>query len=383
MNRHFPSDIFIPASPTISPMMLIKPSKSIGYLPFCSQKAHYFYFARNAIWQMVKFLGLDRGEVLVPAYHHGVEIEALMDAGAKVKFYRIGSKWEVDLNDVTAKIGPQTTALYLTHFAGFPGPVREMKRLAEEHNIPLIEDCALSLLSKDGDIPLGVTGDVAIFCLYKMLALPNGGAMIINNSTQYNFPEPAKPPISSIFSVVSASILRNLALRGGRIGQQLRSIALKIGKSVLRRSEIEPVMVGTEHFNRKHLNLGIGWITKQIAFAQDIESIINSRRYNYLYALENLRDISPPLFENLPQGVVPLCYPLVVDNNRTIMQRLLARGVEAVDFWRAFHPACNPAEFPEVAKLRLTILEVPNHQDITAEMMARIVAIIREELMKR
>ena len=51
----------------------------------------------------MKMFGLDRGEVLVPSYHHGVEIEALLDAGAEVKFYRIGGKFDVDLEDVERK----------------------------------------------------------------------------------------------------------------------------------------------------------------------------------------------------------------------------------------------------------------------------------------
>ncbi len=46
------------------------------FQPFCSSNVRYFYFARNAVWLTVKMLGLDKGEVLMPAYHHGVEVEA-------------------------------------------------------------------------------------------------------------------------------------------------------------------------------------------------------------------------------------------------------------------------------------------------------------------
>ena len=173
--------MFIPAFCAIRPEMLLRPGTTNKHFPFSSPNARYFYFARNSIWWLVKRLGLDQGEVLVPSYHHGVEIEALIDAGARVRYYRIGPQWEVDMEDVRSKIGPQTRALYLTHFAGFPGPVREMKKLAEEFKLPLIEDCALSLFSADGDQPLGMTGDIAIFCLYKVMAMPDGGVLIVNN----------------------------------------------------------------------------------------------------------------------------------------------------------------------------------------------------------
>ena len=223
--------------------MLLRRREARRHHPFSSPTVRYFYFARNAIWHTVKMLGLDRGEVLVPSYHHGVEIEALLDAGARVRFYRVGKTFDVDLEDVEKKIGSRTTALYLTHFAGFPGPVREMKRLAERHALPLIEDCALSLFSMDGDLPLGVTGDVAIFCLYKVLPVPNGGALVINGSGRCDLPHLPPPPFSSTLSLLTSSLLRNVALRGGKPGRRLRKLALGLGKSSLRAANIAPVVV--------------------------------------------------------------------------------------------------------------------------------------------
>jgi perosamine synthetase len=68
----------------------------------------------------------------------------------------------------------------------------------------------------------------------------------------------------------------------------------------------------------------------------------------------------------------------LVENNRVTMERLLARGIEAVDFWRDFHPACNAREFPEAAKLRSSIVEIPCHQDLSLETMAKIVNVVRD-----
>jgi len=85
-------------------------------------------------------------------------------------------------------------------------------------------------------------------------------------------------------------------------------------------------------------------------------------------------------FSNLPAGNVPLFYPLLVENNQATMERLLARGIEAVDFWRDFHPACNSREFPEAAKLRTSIVEIPCHQDLTLKTMAAMVSVVRDVL---
>src|SRR5260370_2956431 len=104
-----------PDLPAVWPGMLVASARKADHLPFGSCSALYFDFARNAIWQAVKLLGLEGYEVLAPAYHHGVEIEALLAAGATVRFYPIGPRWDVDLDDLPSKIRDRTPALYLTH----------------------------------------------------------------------------------------------------------------------------------------------------------------------------------------------------------------------------------------------------------------------------
>jgi perosamine synthetase len=377
---------FVPAFPTIRPGALFRfggEGVRSAY-PFNEPTARSFYFARNAIWRAVQILGLDRGEILVPAYHHGVEIEALIDAGARVRFYRIGAHCEVDLKDVASKIGPDTRALYLTHFLGFPGPVRAMRELADRHGLPLIEDCALSLFSSDRDLPLGVTGDVAVFCLYKVLAVPDGGVLLFNGAARQSaaaFLAEATlppPPVASNLAVAASSILRNVALRGGAAGRALRQLGLRLGKGALRASKVEPVLSGTQHFNRDHAHLGPSLLTQRLLKVQDIEEIVARRRRNYMFLLDRLGDVSLPLFADLPRGVVPLCYPMRVDDNRRVMERLVSRGIEAVDFWREGHPLCDLEEFPEVAQLRRSVLEIPCHQDLSFEAVTDMVAVIRE-----
>lgn len=375
--------LFVPALPTLWPgMMLGARDDSTSFHPFSSPTVRYFYFARNAVWLTVKMLGLDQGEVLVPAYHHGVEVEALVDAGATVRFYRVGARWDVDLEDVERKIGPNTKALYLIHYAGFPGPAAEMKQLAEQHGLPLIEDCALSLLSADGARPLGTTGDVAIFCLYKTLPVPNGGALVVNGKKPYSLPEPPAPPASSTFSHAVSSILQNLELRWGPLGRLLRGMARSLGQGTVKAAGIERVATGTQHFNRAHVDLGMSPLTKRIALAQDLPAIIERRRRNYFFLMGRLRDLCPPLMTQLPAGVCPLFYPLVVEDKAEVKAKLALRGIEAIDFWRHSHPACDVGAFPDVAKLRKTVLEIPCHQDLTPEVISEVASAVRAAVLE-
>lgn len=368
----------IPANPTLWPKMLFARREQRLQWPFASPTVRYFYFARNAVWLAAKVLGLDGGEVLVPSYHHGVEVEALADAGVQPRFYRVGSRWDVDVQDVARKIGPRTRGIYLIHYAGFPGPAAELRALADRHGLPLLEDCALSLLSSDGGQPLGTTGDIALFCLYKTLPVPHGGAMAINGPRSYSVPELPAPPLASTLGHALSSLLANLELRGGRAGRLLRAALRRLGRGAVSAAGIERVGTGTQHFNRAHVGLGMSPLARRIALSQDLSGVVEARRRNFFFLLGRLRDVAPPLFNQLPPGVCPLFYPLLVEDKAEVMARLRARGVETIDFWRRFHPACDASAFPEVAALRRMVLEIPCHQDLTPERMAVVADEVRK-----
>src|SRR5439155_6559464 len=48
----------------------------------------------------------------------------------------------------------------------------------EAHRLRLIEDCALSLFSRENGTWLGSVGDLALFSVYKTLPLPHGGFLV-------------------------------------------------------------------------------------------------------------------------------------------------------------------------------------------------------------
>lgn len=368
----------VPVLPSLRPSMFWSRTRRADFPPFSASNARWFYFARNAIWLATRICGLSGAEVLVPAYHHGVEVEALVDAGAIPRFYRVGPRWDVDPDEVASRITERTRALYLIHYAGFPGPVQAMREIADRRGLLLIEDCALSLLSSDGSSPLGTVGDVAIFCLYKTLPVPNGGALVINGPRSYGIPEPPAPPFSSTLVHLSSSIANNLEMRGGRIGKGIRSVARTLGHGTTRAAGIETVGTGTQHFSRAHVDLGMSGLSRHLASRQDLQGIVERRRRNWFLLFAALRNVSEPLFHQLPPGVCPLFYPLVVDDKDAVRAKLADLGIETVDFWKHSHPACDLDRFPEVASLRRRIVELPCHQDLDAGAIGHVAqAVVR------
>ena len=160
----------------------------------------------------------------------------------------------------------------------------------------------------------------------------------------------------------------------------MRRLALRIGKGTLRASKIEPVLTGTEHFNRNHLPLGMTRLALRIGLSHDFDRVREMQRRNYLFLQQRLSDLVPPLFPELPAGVAPFFYPLIVEDSVETVARLQARGVEAVEFWRGPHPACDVRQFPDVAWLRKSVVEIPCHQDIPFRTLGRVVEIVREVL---
>jgi perosamine synthetase len=70
--------------------------------PFDQPPLRYRYFARNAVWDAVTLLGLKGRKVLMPAYHHGVELETLLAAGVTPVFFRVDAQMRADFEDARA-----------------------------------------------------------------------------------------------------------------------------------------------------------------------------------------------------------------------------------------------------------------------------------------
>jgi dTDP-4-amino-4,6-dideoxygalactose transaminase len=374
-----PARGFIPALPTLSPRMLV-PSRvrTLPTFPFDARRRHAFYFARNAVWHGVRLLGLAGQEVLVPAYHHGVEIQALLHAGCTLRWVRVDGQMRLDLEDLAAKIGPRTRALYVIHYAGFPQPMEPIMALARRHGLKVIEDCALALLSSDGTEPLGARGDLGVFCLYKTLPVPNGGLLVVNG-TLPELAQAARPaPLASTLSHAASSLLAHAALRLGEPGQALRAMVQQAERALRRAPALRPVSTGTRWFDPAQVDLGMSALSGLILGRLDHPSIVAARRRNYFLLLSRLRDAAPPIFATLPPGVCPLFYPLLCIDKLRLQRRLAARGVETVDFWSSGHPSCPVEQFPEVELLRRRVLELPIHQDLGPEEMAALARSVEE-----
>jgi perosamine synthetase len=372
-----PEKFFAPARPALAPRMLLSRRTGLKTVfPFSDPSVRHYYFARNGIFALAQQWRLEGQEILFPSYFHGVELDALLAAGVRPRFYPVGADMRVEPDDIISRIRAQTRAVYLIHYLGFPGPVEELAAVCRERNLPLIEDCALALLSRQGQRPLGSFGDAAIFCLYKTLPVPNGGALVMRTGRSAELPPTDRASLPATMSNLASSLRTHFEMEGHKLGELLLTALQAAGKKVVKASQLERVEVGSQEFDLSSVRLGMSYWSQRVLASQDYALIVERRRRNYLHLLHRLEPLSRPLFADLLPGVCPLFYPLRVRSKLIVLDQLLANGVEAVNFWLQGHPATPCGTFREADRLRLSILELPCHQDLSPETMDRIADIV-------
>jgi dTDP-4-amino-4,6-dideoxygalactose transaminase len=91
----------------------------------------------------------------------------------------------LDVESVRSLISPRTRAILVVHLFGCPAPVTELRRLADEHGIYLIEDCAQAYLTRTtpDQALAGTVGHLGCFSLQqsKHITAGDGGLTITND----------------------------------------------------------------------------------------------------------------------------------------------------------------------------------------------------------
>ncbi len=86
-------------------------------------------------------------------------------------------RYNLDPVDVRRKITPRTRAILAVHLAGNPCDLEQLKKIADEHGLILIEDCAQSWGAMQRGRPIGTVGHIACYSLndYKHIGCGDGG----------------------------------------------------------------------------------------------------------------------------------------------------------------------------------------------------------------
>jgi len=93
------------------------------------------------------------------------------------------NSYTLDPADVERKITPKTRAIIAVHLGGNPSRMAELRALADQHQLTLIEDCAQAWGARYRGQPIGTLGHVACFSLQqtKQITCGDGGVVATND----------------------------------------------------------------------------------------------------------------------------------------------------------------------------------------------------------
>lgn len=127
-------------------------------------------------------------EVIVPSYTFISTVNSPLFVGAKPVFADIeDNTYGLSPEDVESKITKNTKAIIPVHYAGMPCDIKEIKDIADDHNLIVIEDNAESFGASIDGRKVGTYGDSAMvsFCQNKIITTGDGGAIVTDNRDIY------------------------------------------------------------------------------------------------------------------------------------------------------------------------------------------------------
>lgn len=136
---------------------------------------------------MSRILGLQQGdEVIVPAFTWISTANSVEFLGAKAVFCDISlDTFNIDTSMIEGLVTQRTKALYPVNLFGLAADMHEIKNIAGNHKLQIVEDCACGLGARIGGIHCGLFGDAGVLSFHPRKSITTGeGGMIITNSEQ-------------------------------------------------------------------------------------------------------------------------------------------------------------------------------------------------------
>ncbi len=161
---------------------------------FCEKYNAPYCVAANsgtsALRASLAALGVGPGdEVVSTPYTFIATNTSILEQGAKPVFADI--KYEtlnIDPQSIKEKITDKTKAIICVHYGGYPCDMDEIRKIASESNLPVIEDSAHAMGVKYKGDYIGAKGDIACFSfqVVKIVTCGDGGLITTTNEELYD-----------------------------------------------------------------------------------------------------------------------------------------------------------------------------------------------------
>ena len=129
-------------------------------------------------------LGIEKDdEVIVPTFTYIASVNAIQYTGAIPIFVDSDPlTWQIDVTKIEEKISSKTKAIMAVHIYGHPCEMIEIRKIADIHNLFIIEDCAEGIGTLFNGKHVGLFGDISTFSFFGNKSITTGeGGMVCTN----------------------------------------------------------------------------------------------------------------------------------------------------------------------------------------------------------
>jgi len=283
-----------------------------------SNRLYFSSACRVGFRHLIKHLDFQGKKMLLPGYI-GISVnegsgvfDPLAEYQIETEFYRVNPDLSVDMDDFKAKIvSEDVKAVLVIHYFGFlQSDIQAVAMLCRENNVLLIEDCAHTLTSTHDGIRLGQFGDFGLFSLHKILPVPDGGILRINNNDYFSI-----PPLDESDQIATTTLTAFCSAQLKQISQ----------------------------VRRRNYQL----LAKHLAHLAGIEI----------------------MYQELAEGIVPQSFPILIQNlsREKVYFAMIEKGVRVIALYYKLIEEISALEHPIAFDISNRILNLPIHQDLTPE----------------
>lgn len=144
----------------------------------------------DALYMAIKALGIGEGDEIITVSHTFIStVDAIIRNGATPIFVDVDpDTYCIDTSKIEEKITDKTRAILPVHLYGHPADMSSILKIANKHNLKIIEDCSQAHGSEYNGKKLGSFGDISCFSFYPVKnlgAYGDGGFIALNDESIY------------------------------------------------------------------------------------------------------------------------------------------------------------------------------------------------------
>lgn len=323
----------------------------------------YYYRGRVGLYAILKALGIGAGDqVAIQAFTCLAVSEAVLASGTSPVYIDVSPHgYNIEKSDLSNKLTPHTRAIIVQHTFGIPVDMDRINKVAEENDLPIIEDCCHTLTSKYKGENVGSFG-VGSFYSYewgKPVVAGIGGSVRINDKKllekiRSDFKHYHSPNLIPKFKIELQYRAFRLLYRPS-LYWPVRSLFHWLGSTGLAESNYNPVGQVANDFS---LRMSPHVKTRLLHKLNDLEKIEKHSRW----ATQQYRErINSDVVEHpvLPadSDTVFVRYPLLARNKSKLLNKARRSRVELAEWYAT---PIHPLTGPDLKKVKYTFGSCPN-----------------------